>query len=92
MARVDINRKEKNVDYEAVCSDKDTGRLYRMLPDAGCTANICLIINGKKIICGNVGDSRAVLCVSGKQHAISTDHKPTDEVESKRIKDAGGYI
>lgn len=42
----------------------------------------------------NVGDSRAVLsCDGGTKHtALSNDHKPGDDNEAKRIKEAGGEI
>lgn len=42
----------------------------------------------------NVGDSRAVLS-SNEGHRVyplSLDHKPGDDGEAKRIKDAGGEI
>lgn len=38
---------------------------------------------------GNVGDSRAVACIKGKDHPLSADHKPNNPMESMRIKDAG---
>ena len=41
---------------------------------------------------GNVGDSRAVICCSGQAEALSTDHKPANESESKRITAAGGFV
>ena len=42
----------------------------------------------------NVGDSRAVMSADGgeKIFILSTDHKPTEEVEMKRINDNGGRI
>jgi serine/threonine protein phosphatase PrpC len=41
-----------------------------------------------------VGDSRAVLSADGgkKMYPLSNDHKPGDDKETKRIKDAGGDI
>merc|ERR1712107_333632 len=57
----------------------------------GCTACVCCITD-QRIICANAGDSRAVLCRSGKAVALSEDHKPNDDVERNRIQAAGGYI
>lgn len=41
---------------------------------------------------GNVGDSRAVACWNGRTDPLSHDHKPSDELESKRIRAAGGWV
>ena len=35
----------------------------------------------------NVGDCRAVLCRGGLAEALTTDHKPDNEEEQKRIED-----
>lgn len=59
--------------------------------DSGTTACVCLVGNNK-IIVANAGDSRAVLCRAGKALDLSVDHKPEDEVETKRIHAAGGLI
>lgn len=42
----------------------------------------------------NVGDSRALMSVDGGKYTVmlSTDHKPNDEAETKRIVEAGGRI
>ena len=42
----------------------------------------------------NVGDSRAMMSADGgeKVYLLSTDHKPTEESEAKRIIDNGGKI
>lgn len=41
----------------------------------------------------NAGDSRSALCRGGgKTVSLSEDHKPESEIESKRIKEAGGHI
>lgn len=63
---------------------------------AGCTANVCLIVNGK-IYCANAGDSRTVCWSTNNQHAktvipLSYDHKPDGDIEKKRISKAGGFI
>ena len=39
----------------------------------------------------NAGDSRTLLCTSGKPFPMSIDHKPDDELEFKRITAAGGF-
>ena len=41
---------------------------------------------------GNVGDSRAVISLCGEAEALSTDHKPVNEEEHKRITAAGGFV
>lgn len=46
----------------------------------------------RTIISANVGDSRAILCRSGKAVDLTKDHKPTAEGERKRILKAGGMI
>jgi protein phosphatase 2C family protein 2/3 len=58
---------------------------------AGTTA-ICVLIKDNKLFCGNVGDSRAVACVNGRADALSLDHKPSNELETKRIVAAGGWV
>lgn len=40
----------------------------------------------------NVGDSRAIASVSGVVEPLSYDHKPNNELETKRIEAAGGFI
>ena len=58
---------------------------------SGSCALVILII-GDTCFSANVGDSRALLSGSGGQkiYPLSRDHKPCDELERKRIIDAGG--
>lgn len=60
---------------------------------SGSCAIVVLII-GDLCFVANVGDSRAVLSGDGgkKIFPLSLDHKPCDEVERKRIVEAGGQI
>lgn len=62
-----------------------------MLDSKGCTANVVLI-KGKDIYCANAGDSRCVLSRGGKAVNLSEDHKPENEIETKRIEKAGSEI
>ena len=41
---------------------------------------------------GNVGDSRAISSVRGCVEVLSLDHKPNNEIESRRIIAAGGWV
>lgn len=58
---------------------------------SGCTANT-VMITPTHIVCANAGDSRCVLSTKTEVKGMSVDHKPTDEVEKKRIQAAGGTV
>lgn len=58
---------------------------------SGCTA-VTALITPTHIYCGNAGDSRCVLSRDGKAVPLSTDHKPTNETEYKRIQKAGSFV
>ena len=49
-----------------------------------------ILVNGKRLIVGNVGDSRAVLCRSGDAVQLSVDHEPKSEKRS--IERRGGFV
>ncbi|SAM07630.1 hypothetical protein [Absidia glauca] len=59
---------------------------------SGCTAVSALITEDDDLYVANAGDSRAVLCTDGRAIALSEDHKPTNEKETQRIKNAGGHV
>lgn len=49
--------------------------------------------NGQKwLFTGNAGDARAVIARGGKAERLTYDHKGSDQQESKRIVDAGGFV
>ena len=57
----------------------------------GSTAVVVLVI-GDRIICANVGDSRAILSRKGCCIALSQDHTPDKKFEKERIEKAGGKV
>lgn len=59
--------------------------------DKGCTGVIVMII-GDRIICANVGDSRAILSRRRSPICLSKDHKPNNPAEKNRILLAGGKV
>jgi len=60
--------------------------------DSGTTACI-VMLTPSWVVCANAGDSRAVISRRGnKAVPLSYDHKPDDEPEERRIRDAGGYV
>ena len=62
------------------------------LDSIGCTANVLIIEDMKRIIIANAGDSRCVLGRSGRAVPLSFDHKPDDEIELRRIEKAGSVV
>lgn len=60
-------------------------------PQHGSTGTTALIL-GKRLYCANVGDSRTMICRNFQPILLSQDHKPSREDESKRIRDAGGFV
>lgn len=78
------------------CRDVET-RLPDPVADESCsgsTACIVLLTNGDtpRVVCANVGDSRAVLFRRGLPVPLSTDHKVSEPRERARILAAGGSI
>ena len=57
------------------------------LETPGLTGLFCFILT-KLCLCV----SRCVVCREGKAVEMSADHKPEDELEMKRIKNAGGKV
>ena len=62
------------------------------LIDKSGSCAIVIVIIGDTCFSANVGDSRALLSGHGgtKIYPLSRDHKPSDELERKRIIEGGG--
>ncbi|CAJ0587534.1 unnamed protein product, partial [Mesorhabditis spiculigera] len=59
--------------------------------DSGATACVALV-NPKRVIVANIGDTRAVVSLGGIGVDLSVDHKPEDELERARIERAGAHV
>lgn len=70
----------------------------RLLPeinsgeDKSGTTAVCAFVSPKEIFMANCGDSRAVLCRSGKPFMTTLDHRPRLSSERKRIIRAGARL
>ena len=91
-----FNRLKKN-DYEILKrvfrhAEKDLEKNGEI--DANFSGTTCVMVFqvGERIICANVGDSRAIMVKGDKVIPLSFDQKPDDPEESKRIKENGGEI
>lgn len=60
--------------------------------DRSGTTAITVMISPHKIIWGNCGDSRGLLCRNGQLFFATVDHKPYNIVEKNRIEKAGGTV
>lgn len=60
------------------------------LGKGGSTAVTAILINCRKLVVANVGDSRAVICKNGVAKQLSVDHQPNTERE--RIENRGGFV
>jgi serine/threonine protein phosphatase PrpC len=55
----------------------------RFPPTIGSTATVCLIFNDK-VVCGNCGDSSAIIGYTDKCKSLTNDHKVSDETDRLR--------
>ena len=60
--------------------------------DKSGTTAVTTMITPKQLIFANCGDSRAILCSSGKVTFHTVDHKPSNPDEKNRIEKAGGSV
>ena len=95
----DLEEKEKqtemdsmNVDHATAAASDETHPSCMDDEDSGTTA-IVVLLTPKWIVCANAGDSRAIYSRSNHRSVpLSYDHKPDDEDEERRIREAGGYV
>lgn len=60
------------------------------LGKGGSTAVTAILINCRKLVVANVGDSRAVISKRGVAKQLSVDHEPN--VERQSIENRGGFV
>lgn len=56
----------------------------------GSTAVTAILIDGKKLIVANVGDSRAILCRNSAAKPITVDHEP--QMQKDLVESRGGFV
>ncbi|KAK8613323.1 hypothetical protein V6N13_101088 [Hibiscus sabdariffa] len=78
-----IRRAYHSTDAEILEKAKHLGR-------GGSTAVTAILINSQKLVVGNVGDSRAVICKNGVAKQLSVDHEPSKE--KGMIERRGGFV
>ena len=71
--------------------DKAVNNYGELVDTSGSCACIVLLEN-KKCIIANIGDSRCVIFKNKKVVFTTTDHKPNSNVEKRRIESSGGSI
>lgn len=78
---------------EVLAADERLVEVAKKSRDVAGTTALIAILEGYQLVVANVGDSRGVMC-NGKGNVIplSFDHKPDQMRESKRIKEAGGFV
>lgn len=78
---------------EVLAADERLVEVAKKSRDVAGTTALIAILEGHRLVVANVGDSRGVMC-NGKGNVIplSFDHKPDQMRESKRIKEAGGFV
>ena len=91
LAKKHYDTKKPDFGLTTAYAELDESLRTKVTDNSGSTA-VAVIVDKEKIVCANVGDSRAVLCRGGKAVALSRDHKPDLPDECERIKQAGGTV
>lgn len=71
-------------------TDSDILEKTPSLGKGGSTAVTAILIDGKKLVVANVGDSRAVIYRDGIAKQLSVDHEPSKE--KRIIESRGGFV
>lgn len=71
-------------------TDSDILEKTPSLGKGGSTAVTAILIDGKKLVVANVGDSRAVIYRDGIAKQLSVDHEPSKEKQI--IESRGGFV
>lgn len=83
----------KLITDEVLAADKILVEEAKKNKDVAGTTALIALMEGSHLVVANVGDSRGVMCDNkGNAIPLSFDHKPQQLKESKRIKEAGGFI
>jgi len=83
---------EEAIKKSFLAIDQDMLNDEEMKDELSGTTAVCVLIKDNKLYCGNVGDSRCIASVKGCVDVLSNDHKPNNELESRRIIAAGGWV
>ncbi|KAK6623678.1 hypothetical protein RUM43_009530 [Polyplax serrata] len=83
----------KIITHEVLAADSMLIEEAKKNQDISGTTALIALLEGSHLVVANVGDSRGVMCDSkGNVIPLSFDHKPQQLKESKRIREAGGFI
>ncbi|KAJ7299341.1 hypothetical protein O6H91_02G033700 [Diphasiastrum complanatum] len=63
-----------------------------VLGAGGSTAVTAILLDGKRLVIANIGDSRAVLSRAGTAVQLSVDHEPSKPSERVNIQNRGGFV
>eukprot|EP00915_Cephaloidophora_sp_WS-2016_P007969 GHVH01011012.1.p1 GENE.GHVH01011012.1~~GHVH01011012.1.p1 ORF type:complete len:482 (+),score=73.57 GHVH01011012.1:170-1615(+) len=85
---------EFNIVHDVQRNDTTEKRMPYDPQSCGCTAVVATIITTPDpvLVVANAGDSRCVLSRDGEAIPMTIDHKPLQEREMNRIKNAGGLV
>lgn len=88
-----VTRKVMHGNDEAKIKRCERELMARIKVGAPCGSTaIAALLVGKELYVANAGDCRCVVSHKGTAVNLSEDHKPTLDLERRRIESAGGYV